>query len=190
MHHKTLVHGPRRQISFTMLDVCSSTMWRHICSGFAASFCLITTDTPRAVAASWLSEITKVYHEAAARDNFPLTRICDCDHGRIMSAMGWGLCTVSLQNPANLYLLTVHSIHSLSVVNWEQSKVKVQAVQALGLLEVQDSTLYKGWVSPGAWCGWKNEVYTYYISVALVRERTIPTERSLFVGEVSVNFCG
>jgi hypothetical protein len=27
-------------------------------------------------------------------------------------------------------------------------------------------------------------------SVALVRKRTIPTERPLFVGEVSTNFCG
>jgi hypothetical protein len=27
-------------------------------------------------------------------------------------------------------------------------------------------------------------------SVALVRERTIPTERPLLVGEVSANFCG
>jgi hypothetical protein len=29
---------------------------------------------------------------------------------------------------------------------------------------------------------------TYY--VALVRKRTIPTERPLLVGEVSANFCG
>jgi hypothetical protein len=30
--------------------------------------------------------------------------------------------------------------------------------------------------------------FTY--SVALVRKRTIPTERPLLVGEVSANFCG
>jgi hypothetical protein len=29
-----------------------------------------------------------------------------------------------------------------------------------------------------------------YDSVALVRERTIPTERPSLVGEVSANFCG
>jgi len=32
--------------------------------------------------------------------------------------------------------------------------------------------------------------WEYYYSVALVRERTIPTERPPPVGEVSVNFCG
>ena len=32
--------------------------------------------------------------------------------------------------------------------------------------------------------------YYYYYSVALVRERTIPTERPPPVGEVSANFCG
>jgi ABC-type anion transport system duplicated permease subunit len=31
---------------------------------------------------------------------------------------------------------------------------------------------------------------TYSLSVALVRERTIPTERPPLVGEVSANFCG
>jgi hypothetical protein len=30
----------------------------------------------------------------------------------------------------------------------------------------------------------------YYNTVALVRKRTIPTERPPFVGEVSANFCG
>jgi hypothetical protein len=34
------------------------------------------------------------------------------------------------------------------------------------------------------------EVINVTNSVALVRERTIPTERSPLVGEVSANFCG
>jgi len=32
--------------------------------------------------------------------------------------------------------------------------------------------------------------FCVYLSVALVRERTIPTERPPPVGEVSANFCG
>jgi hypothetical protein len=35
-----------------------------------------------------------------------------------------------------------------------------------------------------------SERYRKLNSVALVRERTIPTERPPFVGEVSANFCG
>ena len=36
----------------------------------------------------------------------------------------------------------------------------------------------------------RHHYYYYYYSVALVRERTIPTERPPPVGEVSANFCG
>ena len=40
------------------------------------------------------------------------------------------------------------------------------------------------------WKGNKSELRIHSLSVALVRERTIPTERPPPVGEVSANFCG
>ena len=39
-------------------------------------------------------------------------------------------------------------------------------------------------------CHSRGQIYCILLSVALVRERTIPTERPPPVGEVSANFCG
>jgi len=80
--------------------------------------------------------------------------------------------------------------------NMSLSGTGMQKIQNLGsyALEAQGSRKHEGeWPNkPGiqrqAWHN--NLTKTKLNSVALVRERTIPTERPPPVGEVSANFCG
>ena len=58
----------------------------------------------------------------------------------------------------------------------------------LRVRKIPESDNYRHVPSPSA--ATKRIFTEFYNSVALVRERTIPTERPPPVGEVSANFCG
>jgi hypothetical protein len=78
---------------------------------------------------------------------------------------------------------------------------KCNIVLETGSVDQKVTGLKKALLRRAPWQNWTQDLYIYIFamqkepnnnnkSVALVRERTIPTERPSLVGEVSANFCG